>query len=148
MTNLYFGWDFIMWNELRYRWALRKYLKAYAVTKLTCAAVTDFTRAEGEPDIQRAQQKEQDLQQHEIGALMTEFLVERAYLYYIPVPQDEDSWLHSRYLGKKFLTQEAARKLHEDIRAEQKAIWEFWQSRVTFALALVGSIFGVLAFFK
>jgi hypothetical protein len=137
-----------MWNELRYRWALRKYLMTYAATKISHASVTDFSRVEGEPDIQRAMEKEQTLQQHEIGVLMTEYLVEKAYLYYIPIPQDDESWGYSRFLGKKFLAPEAARKLHSAIRAEQKVSWDFWQSRVTFALALIGSIFGVLAYLK
>ena len=29
-----------------------------------------------------------------------------------------------------------------------KADWDFWANRVTLSLALVGSIFGILAFFK
>ena len=33
-------------------------------------------------------------------------------------------------------------------RAEQKADWDYWANRITLALALIGSIFGVLAFFK
>jgi hypothetical protein len=35
--------------------------------------------------------------------------------------------------------------LRADIRAEQKANWDYWANRVTLALALIGSIFGVLA---
>jgi hypothetical protein len=137
-----------MWDELRYRWALRKYLGNYAETSKAHEAVTDFSRDEGEPDVRRAMAKEQSLQRQEIGVLMTNHLVHRARLYYLPIPDDDGSWAYARYLGKKYLTQEAARKLHLDIRAEQKANWDFWQSRVTFGLALIGSVFGVLAFFK
>jgi hypothetical protein len=48
----------------------------------------------------------------------------------------------------RYLTASAAQKLRADIRAEQKADWDYWANRVTLALALIGSIFGVLAFFK
>ena len=49
---------------------------------------------------------------------------------------------------ERYLTAAAAQKLRADIRAEQKADWDYWANRVTLALALIGSIFGVLAFFK
>jgi hypothetical protein len=53
-----------------------------------------------------------------------------------------------RHAREPFLTAEAAQKLRADIRAEQKADWEYWANRVTLALALIGGIFGVMAFFK
>jgi hypothetical protein len=69
-------------------------------------------------------------------------------LYHVPIPQGEDVWMHARYMGKEYLTPEAAIKIRADIRAEQKANWDFWANRITLGLALIGSIFGVLAFFK
>jgi len=39
-------------------------------------------------------------------------------------------------------------KIDQEIRAEQKANWDLWQSHVMFGLALIGSIFGMLAFFE
>lgn len=137
-----------MFEDLKYRLALRKYLRGYADTVKSHESVKDFHRDVGDPDVERAMAKEQNLQRQEIGVLMTKHLVYKARLHYIPIPTDEESWLYARYLGEKFLTQEAARKLHLEIRAEEKANWDYWQSRVTFTLALVGSIFGVLAFFK
>jgi hypothetical protein len=50
-------------------------------------------------------------------------------------------------MGKEYLTPEAAIKIRADIRAEQKANWDYWANRITLGLALIGSIFGVLAFF-
>jgi hypothetical protein len=138
-----------MFEELKYRLALRKYLRGYAETLKSHESVKDFGREEGEPDIERAMAKEQNIQRQEIGLLMTRRLVYRARSHYIPIPEDEKSWFRAKYYaGEKFLSPEAARKLHLEVRAEEKASWDYWQSRVTFALALIGSIFGVLAYFK
>ena len=129
--------------------ALRKYLRGYAETLKSHESVTDFSRAEGEPNIERAMDKEQNIQRQEIGLLMTQHLLYRARVHYIPIPEDDESWYSARYHGgRKFLSPEAAHKLHLEIRAEEKASWDYVQSRVTFALALIGSVFGVLAFFK
>jgi hypothetical protein len=82
-----------------------------------------------------------------IDGFRSEYLVKQAYKYHVPVPDDEESWTQSRF-GDPYLTAAAAQKLRGDIRAEQKADWDYWAARVTLALALIGSIFGVLAFFK
>jgi hypothetical protein len=137
-----------MWDELRYRWRLRQYLKTRAVTNKVHAATVDSPREEGEPDIKRAQEKERILQEQEIAAFRSDYLIEQAYLYHVPVPPDEESWGRARYLGKEVLSPEAAMELRAKIRVEQKANWEFWQTRVTLALAIIGSVFGLLAFFK
>jgi hypothetical protein len=137
-----------MWDELRYRWKLRKYLTAFTLTKRVHASTTDFTRREGEPDLRRGQQKEIVLQENELAVFRSDWLVEQAYLWHVPIPDDENSWMHSRFVGKDYLTTEAAAKLRAAIWAERKSNWEFWQARVTLGLAIVGSVFGVLAFFK
>jgi hypothetical protein len=137
-----------MWEELRYRLALRKYLKDYALTRESHASVKDFTHADGEPDIRRAMAKEQRIQEHEIGVLRSKYLVRQAYLNDIQVPDDEASWSYSRYMGEKFLTPDAAATLRDKIRQVQKQEWDYWASRVTMALAVVGVIFGMLAYFK
>jgi hypothetical protein len=46
------------------------------------------------------------------------------------------------------LTAAAAQKMRADIRAEQKADWDYWANRVMLALALIGSIFGGCVFQK
>jgi hypothetical protein len=109
-----------MWEELQHRRAMRKYLKGYALTRETHASVKDFSREEGEPDIQRAMQKEQTIQEHEIGVLRSKYLVRQAYLNDVRVPDDESSWLYSRYMAERFLTPEAAEELRNKIRAVQK----------------------------
>jgi hypothetical protein len=137
-----------MWEELRYRWAIRRYLRGYAITRESHAAVKDFSRAEGEPDIKRAMGKEHRIQEQEIGVLRSRHLVRQAYLNDIPVPDDEASWFYSRYAGERFLSPEAAETLRVKIRASQKQEWDYWTGRVTLALAMIGAIFGVLAYFK
>jgi hypothetical protein len=137
-----------MWEELRYRWAIRRYLKGYAITRESHAAVEDFSRAESEPDIKRAMGKEQRIQEHEIGILKSRHLVRQAYLNDIPVPDDEASWLYSRYTGERFLSPEAAAILRDKTRASQKQEWDYWTGRVTLALVIIGAVFGVLAYFK
>lgn len=137
-----------MLEELRYRWMLRKYLKDYILTKRVHALPVP-EKSQGEPDIRHAQQKEQTIQEQEIGVLRSKYLIEQAYLYHVPIPEDDESWLNARYLGgEKFLTAEAAMKLRADIRNEQKANWDYWQNRVTLLLAVIGSIFGILAYFR
>jgi hypothetical protein len=137
-----------MWEELRYRWALRKYLKDYALTRESHASVKDFSRAEGEPDMRRAMEKEQTVQEHEIGVLRSKYLVRQAYLNDIQVPDDEASWLYSRYMGEKFLSPDSAATLRDKIRLVQKQEWDYWAARVTMALAIIGVMLGVLAYFK
>ena len=73
-----------------------------------------------------------------------------AVRYHVPIPTKEEDWQQHSYTtdeDERYLTA-AAQKLRADIRAEQKADWDYWANRVTLALALIGSIFGVLAFFK
>jgi hypothetical protein len=84
----------------------------------------------------------------QIGALMTGQLVDRAQWYIVPVPdrQNTEFWELDRS-KMQHLSAAGITKLRSEIRAEKKARWESWQSRLTLALALIGSIFGVLAYF-
>lgn len=137
-----------MFDEIRYRWRLRRYLKNYVLTKRV-HSVPIPEENEGEPDIRRAQEKEQRIQEQEIGVFRSKYLVEQAYLHHVPIPEDDESWVTARYLGgAKFLTPEAAMKLRADIRVEHKANWDYWQNRVTLVLAVVGSVVAVLAYFR
>jgi hypothetical protein len=76
-----------MWSELRYRWALRKHLKDYLLTRRTYAATPPehYELADGEPDIKRAQEKELTIQENEINAFRSKYLVQQAYLYHVPI---------------------------------------------------------------
>lgn len=100
------------------------------------------------PDLVRAQERALMMHENEIDQFRSDWLVEQAYRYHVPLPTDESAWVNPRYSIKAYLTPEAATKVRSDIRAEQKANWEYWANRVTLGLAMIGSIFGVLAYFK
>lgn len=139
-----------MFDELKYRWALGKYLKQHKVMNQTFAEMPDddLEKMAEEPRYKWTMGREINYQEFMIDRFRSKYLVEQAYKYHVPVPQDEDSWEQGRLTDERYLTASAAQKLRADIRAEQKADWDYWAARVTLALALIGSIFGVLAFFK
>ena len=78
----------------------------------------------------------------------SDYLIALAHRYLVPLPQGEEFWDKSDAFGRGYLSRKGAAQLRADIRAEKKAMWDYWQGRVTLALAIIGSIFGVLAFFK
>jgi hypothetical protein len=140
-----------MFDELRYRWALHKYLKGYK------AANERYKQAPSEPDENGVNfgkyqaGKAVNFQAHMMDKFRSDYLIEQASMYHVPVPTAEEDWylhLYATQDDERYLTAAAAQKLRADIRAEQKADWDYWANRVTLALALIGSIFGVLAFFK
>lgn len=87
-----------------------------------------------------------------LDSFRSKYLLEQAVKYHVPIPDKKEDWQTHRFAidddEDRYLTPAAAQKLRADIRAEQKADWDYWANRVTLALALIGSIFGVLAFFR
>jgi hypothetical protein len=138
-----------MFDDLRYRWAVRKHLKDYMVLSRTYDEMPDDPENPGdEPRYKYTVGKQLNIHSAELDDFRSKYLIQQAYKYHVPIPYDEESWEQRRYTKERVLTAAAAQKLRGDIRAEQKADWEYWQGRVTLGLALIGSIFGVLAFFK
>jgi hypothetical protein len=138
-----------MFDEVRYRWALRKYLKQHRVLYRAYDKVPPDPEERGdEPRYKWAMGREVNYSEQWISMFRSKYLVEQSFLYNVPLPESEDDWMQPRGAPERFLTVAAAHKLHSDIRAIQKADWDYWANRVTLGLALVGSIFGVLAFFK
>jgi hypothetical protein len=138
-----------MIDELRYRWALRKYLKDHKMIRRSFEEMPDDPEVPGDdPSYKYAAGRELTFQEVMIDGFRSKYLVEQAYRYHVPVPHAEDDWMQSRFSSEPYLTAEAAQKLRADIRAEQKSDWDYWATRITLALALIGSIFGVLAFFR
>jgi hypothetical protein len=136
-----------MFDEIRYRWALRKYLKAqHALYR----AYDEMPEEDEEADTSPKRGKKWELiyQTQATDYFRSKHLIEKAYRYHMPIPQDDESWIQPRGAPERFLTTVAAQKLRADIRAEQKAEWDYWANRVTFALALIGSILGLINFFK
>jgi hypothetical protein len=136
-----------MLDELRYRWALRKYLKTQ---QELYRAYSELPADDEDGDVspRRGARHELLYQTQATDYFRSRYLVEKAYRYHMPIPQHEESWIQPSGAPERFLTTAAAQKLKADIRAEQKADWDYWAGRVTLALGLIGSIFGVLAYFK
>jgi hypothetical protein len=139
-----------MFDELRYRWAVKKQLRDYKAANRAFEEMPDddLEKLGDEPRYKWTMGRELNWQEFAIATLRSKYLVEQAFIYHVPVPEDEDSWEQGRLTDERYLTAAAAQKLRADIRAEQKADWDYWAARITLALALIGSIFGVLAFFK
>jgi hypothetical protein len=140
-----------MFDELRYRWALRKFLKQYKLAHQSYKQVPDEPDSEGMNFPKYQAGKAVNFQTTMMDKFRSDYLVEQAHRYHVPIPDDEEAWFLHPYATadeERYLTAAAAQKLRADIRAEQKADWDYWANKVTLALALIGSIFGVLAFFK
>jgi hypothetical protein len=136
-----------MFDELRYRWALRQYLKKQ---RALYRVYDELPEEDEDADVSPKRGKKWELiyQTKATDYFRSKHLIEKAYRYHMPIPQDEESWIQPRGAPERFLTTVAAQKLRVDIRSEQKAERDYWANRVTLALALIGSIFGVLAFFR
>jgi hypothetical protein len=138
-----------MFDDLKYPWAVRKHLKNYMVLSRTLEGMPDDPESPGEePRYKYAVGKQLNIHSAELDEFRSKYLMQQAYKYHVPIPEDEESWENRRYSKDRVLTAAAAQKLRADIRAEQKADWDYWANRITLGLALVGSIFGVLAFFR
>jgi hypothetical protein len=139
-----------VFDELKYRWALRRFLREHRAMRRSFAEMSpdDPEAIVDEPRYKHTMGRELDFQEVMIDGFRSRYLIEQAYKYHVPVTQKEADWIEPRNAREPYLTAEAAQKLRADIRAEQKSDWDYWAARVTLALALIGSIFGVLAFFK
>lgn len=135
-----------MLHELKYRWQLRKYLKEqHALYRAYDAMPEEDEDADDSP--RRGMKWELIYQTQATDYFRSKHLIEKAYRYHMPIPQDEESWIQPRGAPEPFLSTVAAQKLRADIRNEQKAEWDYWANRLTLTLALIGSILGVFNFF-
>ncbi|KJC57523.1 hypothetical protein UP10_28495 [Bradyrhizobium sp. LTSPM299] len=136
-----------MFDEIRYRWTLRKHLKAqHALYRAYDETPVDDEDADVSP--RRGMKNDLIYQTQATDYFRSKHLVEKAYRYHMPIPHDDESWIQPSGAPERFLTTAAAQKLRADIRAEQKAEWDYWANRVTLALALFGSMLGVFNLFK
>ncbi|MDB5616174.1 hypothetical protein [Tardiphaga sp.] len=140
-----------MFDELKYRWALRRFLKHRKAAFQSYNQVPDEPDAEGMNFPKYQAGRTVNFYTYTLDKFRSDYLIEQANIYHVPTPGNEDDWESHAFATtdeERYLTASAAQKLRSDIRAEQKADWDYWANRVTLALALIGSIFGVLAFFK
>lgn len=137
-----------MFDDLKFRWALRKHLKEHKLVRRSYDQIPDEPGPDGTNFPKYVAGKELNYQWVQLDEFRSKYLLEQAFKYHVPIPTKEEDWEQPRFAGERYLTAAAAQKLRADSRAEQKADWDYWANRVTLALALIGSIFGVLAFFK
>jgi hypothetical protein len=144
-----------MFSELTFQWKLRRMQagRRTVMGRFQDSFADAVERKASAEEIEKIKDKEYaDLNEwdEEIQIITSAHLIEQAVRLQIPLPDRKNGgfWEVSRFLGHDILSKEGIAKLRTEVRAEQKASWEFWANRVTLALALIGSIFGVLAYFK
>jgi hypothetical protein len=84
-----------MLEELRYRWQLRKYLKAqHALYR----AYDEMPEEDETADVSPKRGKKWELiyQTQATDYFRSKYLVEKAHRYHMPLPQDEESWIQPR----------------------------------------------------
>jgi hypothetical protein len=113
------------------------------------SAMKDKTWREKRDEILHNRQWALEEWDDEIDQLTTDYLVSEARRLIVPLPdfKDEKFWVVSKMFGQRHLTYEGVAKVRADLRTEKRAVWDFWQTRIMLMLALIGGIFGVLAYF-
>jgi hypothetical protein len=110
-----------MFDDLKYRWAVRKRVRDYLTLSRTYDEIPDDPESPGdEPRYKYALGKQANIHNSELDSFRSKYLVEQSYRYHVPLPTDEESWEQPRYVKDRILTAEAAQKLRAAIRAEQK----------------------------
>lgn len=137
-----------MFNKLRYRWALRKYLINTALFIALTTRPPDPEEWGDEPHVKHAMGREVTYSEQWISMFRSKYLVEQSFLYHVPIPDKDDDWIQPRGAPERFLTVAAAYKLRSDILAMQKAQWEFWQSKITLCFSAIALVVALLAYFK
>src|SRR5258708_1388096 len=115
-----------MFDELQYRWALRRFLKEYATVRRSYDETPNEPGPDGTNFPKYTAGKELTYQSVAIDAFRSKYLLEQAYRYHVPIPDKEEDWTQPRFASERMLTTAAAQKLRTDIRAEQKADWDYW----------------------
>lgn len=136
-----------MFEEIRYRLALRKYLKVqHQLYRDYDDLPVDDEAADESP--RRGKKWELIYQTQATDYFRSKYLIEKAYKLHMPIPKDEESWIQPRNMPESFLTTVAANKLHADIRAMQKAEYEYWHSRASLVFSAIALVVSILAYFK
>jgi hypothetical protein len=123
-------------------------ISTHSVSRKITQACIDKLKAGEIRSIEESHRVELELAEDELDWAASRHYHSEALTHQVAISQDEEYWRTSRQLGVTFLSRAGAQKVRADIRAERKANWDFWATRVTFVLALIGSVFGVLAYFK
>ena len=142
-----------MFPAVQHRLKIWKYQRSFAKVNTSYAVDIAISRMNKRTSDEIEKIKEQShwelsLIRDEMDFDVSNYLMAEAHRHLVPIPNGEDDWTESSQLGVRFLSRKGAKQVRDDIRSEKKAMWDYWVNRVTLVLALIGSIFGVLAFFK
>jgi hypothetical protein len=142
-----------MFPSIQHRLKVWKYQRRFAKVNTAFAIDIAIARLNRKTADEIEKIKEQShweltLIRDEMDFEVSNHLFSEAHRYLVPIPYGQDDWSESSQLGVRFLSRKGAKQVRDDIRAEKKASWDYWANRVTLGLALIGSIFGVLAYFK
>jgi hypothetical protein len=142
-----------MFPAVQQRLKIWKYQRSFAKVNTAYAVDIAIARMNKKTGTEIDKIKEQShwelsLIRDEMDFDVSNYLFAEAHRYLVPIPNGDDDWSESSQLGVRFLSRKGAKQVRDDIRSEKKATWDYWTNRITLALALIGSIFGVLAYFK
>jgi hypothetical protein len=139
-----------MWEERRYKQELKRDFKEHRKTEEAYRievsnARRDRKKADEVREIEERGRWELELQSDAITWATSRHLSRQAFLNQIPLPpMGDDNWMESRQLGITFLSAKGAAKVRADLRAEQKAKWDLFQSHAGLVISLTASLTGVL----
>jgi hypothetical protein len=141
-----------MFDGLRHYLGMRKALRHQATRRRDFDRDIKSARSKKDhnevENLQNYQHMELRFVEDEIDMDNSDYLIGLAQKYLVPLPQGEEFWTHSEAFGRGYLSRKGAAQVRSDIRAERKAMWDYWQARVTLVLSVFGSVIGVLAYFK
>lgn len=89
--------------------------------------------------------------------IKTDYLVDRARRYGVPVPDRHDQalWFRNEALIIQYLRPQAFADLRSAIRRERNEVWQFWELRMkvlvilfTAATGAIGALIGLIAIWK
>src|SRR5882757_2400425 len=110
-----------MFDELRYRWALRKFLKEHRAMSRDYEQTPDDPDSENTNFEKHGKGKELNYQTAMLDGFRSDYLIEQAQRYHVPIPDKKEDWMQPRFASKPYLTPAAAQKLRADIRSRAKS---------------------------
>ena len=82
----------MMFDELRYRWALRKFLKGHDVARRSYDQVPDERDQEGMNFPKYTAGKALNFQSFMLDTFRSRYLLDQAVRYHVPIPTKEEDW--------------------------------------------------------
>jgi hypothetical protein len=151
-----------MFRNLKYhiqlRWLQRKARRTHAFYRKLYRKAQKQNPPQGLDEISLEDRMETDLIDDDIAQLRSQYLIEQAEDYLIPVPEIErkgDAWEQSDISGRWRLTRKSAVRLLSAIRKEKTERFDYWQKRIglligllTLLLGILGTLIGLVSIWK